>query len=139
MGAGMWVPDGWKPGDLTLMGRRINQFLVTNNVQNVARFAEGTVGISKQVFNAWLRKPMDPTKVAAGPILLLAEALGTNAEYLMGIVDDPRPPNDLSMEESTLVVPSGTSPPRTRQSFCASLRTGLNSPETRLAQPLQSR
>lgn len=85
------------------MGKRIIAFMTANNFRNRSHFAEGVIGISKQRFHQWLYKPMDPSNVGARPILLCAEALGTNAEYLLCLSDDPRAEASLTYEEAQLV------------------------------------
>lgn len=87
----------------TAMGERILLFMKANNITNNAQFAEGVLGISRQTFHAWLYKEMNPDKISAKPLLLCAEALSTNAEYLLGISDDPRSEHHLSYREAQLV------------------------------------
>lgn len=78
-------------------------FMTANNVTNHADFAERTLGISRQTFHAWLFKPINPKNVGAVPILRCAELLGTNAEYLLCVHDDPRPEMALEMREFELL------------------------------------
>lgn len=87
----------------TEMGRRILGFMGAYQITNHADFAENVLGISRQRFHAWLYKPISPENVAAQPILKCAEALGTNAEYLLCITDDPRAETSLTYMESQLV------------------------------------
>lgn len=96
--AGKPQKDGPAP---TEMGRRILAFMTANNVSNRAQFAEGVLGISRQRFHAWLFRPIEA--VEAKPLLVCAEALGTNAEYLLGVSDDPRPEYALDYREAQLV------------------------------------
>lgn len=77
--------------------------MAANHITNKAQFAEGVLGISRQTFQAWLYKEINPEKVSAKPLLLCAEALGTNAEYLLGVTDDPRVEHSLSYREAQLV------------------------------------
>jgi hypothetical protein len=85
------------------MGRRILELMAFYQIKNHAQFAEGVLGVSRQLFHAWLYNPMNPDKIGAKPVLLCAEALGTNAEYLLCISDDPRPETSLSIEEAQMV------------------------------------
>lgn len=85
----------------TEMGRRIRTLMTANNITNQAQFAEGVLGISRQRFHAWLHKEL--RDVEAKPILRCAEALSTNAEYLLCISDDPRPTHAVSYREAQLI------------------------------------
>lgn len=87
----------------TGMGRRILALMKANGISSWAPFAEQVLGISRQRFYSWIYKEMDPANVAAQPILRCAEMLGTNAEYLLGMSDDPRPESALTYEEAQLV------------------------------------
>lgn len=85
----------------TEMGSRIIALMTANNVSNRASFAEGVLGISRQRFHKWLYTTM--RDVEAQPILRCADALSTNAEYLLGISDDPRPAFALEYREAQLL------------------------------------
>jgi hypothetical protein len=87
----------------TEMGRRILGFMGAYRITNHADFAENVLGISRQRFHAWLYKKIDPENIAAQPILKCAEALGTNAEFLLCITDDPRAETSLTYQEHVLV------------------------------------
>jgi hypothetical protein len=91
------------PREPTKMGARILDFMKVNGIRNRAQFAEGVLGISRQRFHGWLYNEMDPALLPAKPILLCAEALTTNAEYLLGISDDPRVETPLTYPEAQLV------------------------------------
>lgn len=83
------------------MGERLLVFMMANNVQNQAQFAEGVLGISRQRFQNWLYVEM--RDVEAKPLLRCAEVLSTNPEYLLGLTDDPRPLRHLTLRESQLL------------------------------------
>lgn len=83
------------------MGQRILMFMAANNVTNQAQFAEGVLGISRQRFQNWLY--VDMRDVEAKPLLRCAEVLSTNAEFLLGQTDDPRPLRHLGLRESQLL------------------------------------
>jgi transcriptional regulator with XRE-family HTH domain len=85
----------------TLMGERIIAFMVANNVVNHDEFAEGILGISVQQFKSWLYEAQET--VDAKPLLRCADALNTNAEYLLGESDDPRPQRALEWPEHQLL------------------------------------
>lgn len=87
----------------TEMGQRILDFMRANGITNRASFAENVLGISRQSFHAWLYTPINPEKVAARPLLMCAEALSTNPEYLLCISDDPTTRLALTLEEAHLV------------------------------------
>lgn len=87
----------------TPMGARILTFMQANGIENRAQFAEGVLGISRQRFHGWLYNKIDPALIPAKPLLLCAEALGTNAEYLLGLTDDPRVETSLDHLEAQLV------------------------------------
>lgn len=85
----------------TKMGERILQFFAPNGITNKAHFAENVLGISRQLFHAWLYKPL--ADVSAKPLLRCADVLHTNADYLIGESDDPRPALALEYREFQLV------------------------------------
>lgn len=87
----------------TKMGERILTFMKANGITNHASFAESVLGVSRQSFHSWIYKPINPEKVAARPLLMCADALNTNPEYLLCISDDPRPGMALTFEEANLV------------------------------------
>lgn len=68
---------------------------------NYSQFAEGVLGISRQRFHAWLYKELKD--VEAKPLQKCVEALNTNANYLLGLTDDPRPEFALQYREAQLV------------------------------------
>jgi hypothetical protein len=87
----------------TPMGARILAFMHANGIDNRAQFAEGVLGVSRQRFHGWLYNKIDPALIPAKPLLLCAEALGTNAEYLLGLTDDPRVETSLDHLEAQLI------------------------------------
>lgn len=85
----------------TKMGERILELMGMFQIKNRAEFAEQVIGISRQRFQNWLYVEM--RDVEAKPLLLLAEVLGTNPEYILGVSDDPRVQAALTWEEARLV------------------------------------
>lgn len=87
----------------TPMGERILAFMSANYITDLAEFAEGVVGVPRATLESWIFDALDPEALPVKPILLCAEALGTNAEYLTGMSDDPRPWTTLTYDENVLL------------------------------------
>lgn len=87
----------------TPMGERILAFMNANCITNMEEFAEGILGIPVRAFRSWLYERVDPESLPVKPIVLCADALGTNAEYLTCMSDDPRPGVMLTYDESVLL------------------------------------
>lgn len=85
---------------LTLMGGRILEFMTANNLTDRDEFAHA-LGITRERFNAWLYRDIKDVEVR--PLLRCADALTTNAEYLIGDSDDPRPVAALDWREHQLL------------------------------------
>lgn len=90
----------------TAMGARIRPLMRAAGVTDEAseiRFAEQRVGIPIETLHRWLYEEIDPDALPVRPFCRLADALGTNVEYVVGTSDDPRPGFKLSYDESVLV------------------------------------
>lgn len=84
----------------TAMGRRILDFMKANGSPTSAEVAE-TIGLTPERFDEWLYTEV--SDIEAAPLLRAADALSTNAEYLLGIADDPRPLRHLHWREMQLM------------------------------------
>lgn len=89
--------------DPTPMGERILAFMSANYVKDFEEFAEGLLAVPVNTLMAWIYDELDPETLPIRPMLLLADALGTNAEYLTCMSDDPRPGFELTYDESVLL------------------------------------
>lgn len=87
----------------TPMGERILAFMSANYVTDMEEFAEGLIGIAADDLFAWIYDDVDPETLPVKPLLLCAEALGTNAEYLICMSDDPRPGQLLTYDENVIL------------------------------------
>lgn len=88
----------------TPMGERILAFMQANYITDMQEFAEGVLGIPHEEFMAWIYDPdVSPESLPVRPVLLCAEALSTNAEYLTCMTDDPRPGVALTYDEYVLL------------------------------------
>mgnify|MGYP006921740449 FL=1 len=74
-----------------------------NYITDIDEFAETIVGVPADEFRSWIFDSVDPDSLPVKPVLLCAEALGTNAEYLLCISDDPRPGEMLNYDESVIL------------------------------------
>lgn len=87
----------------TPMGERILAFMSANYVTDMEEFAEGLLGIAAGDLYVWIYDDVDPETLPVKPMLLCAEALGTNAEYLICVSDDPRPGQLLTYDENVIL------------------------------------
>lgn len=87
----------------TPMGERILAFMSANYVTDMEEFAEGLLGIAADELYAWIYDDVEPETLPVRPMLLCAEALGTNAEYLICASDDPRPGHLLTYDENVIL------------------------------------
>jgi hypothetical protein len=86
------------------VGERVLAFMSANYITDFDEFAEGVVGIPASTFRHWLfNHKIEPQALPVGPMLLCADALGTNPEYLTCMSDDPRPGVMLSYDEGVLL------------------------------------
>lgn len=85
----------------TRAGERIITFLTANNVLDRREFAEGVLGVTVDELNRWIYTP--DAEPPLRPLLRMADVLSTNAEYLLGESDDPRPGMVLDFREFQLV------------------------------------
>lgn len=87
----------------TQMGERILAFMSANYLTDLVEFAEGVVGIPAETFRSWIYDKVEPETLPVKPMLVCSEALGTNAEYLACMTDDPRPGVQLTYDEGVLL------------------------------------
>lgn len=87
----------------TPMGERLLAFMSANYVKDLEEFAEGLVGVPLATLLSWIYGPVDPETIPVKPLLVCADALGTNIEYLACISDDPRPRVPLTYDENVLL------------------------------------
>lgn len=85
------------------IGERLLAFMSANYITDVKEFAEGLLGVPYDVFLGWIYGSVDPEEIPAKPMLLCAEILGTSAEYLTCLSNDPRRGHELTYDESVII------------------------------------